>query len=436
MQEDIPGGPGGSGLPQQRGEPEPGLPLGQHVTISRAELGVEVNQNEIDPPNHAVIQPGLFEKILFLLRSTSMSTGLREDLLGGESRGDNRRDSGGELLFRGPQDHGGEEGEGDQDQFDEAQDAQVPPQQKLPSNVFLGGIEEKEKENLDTQPIESLHEQTPQVGNSDSDWESWANKVDISLANHTAKFGNLQGQINQTFDGINSWKEDVDQIRKDVQKFEIEVGNLQKETGNNQSQVGDINDELDHILRRIGPHAQVTWLGNVLRTAQGIRAIVSEFIMQHVPVIGDALRPKMLQLAREVSNQQKTEIVNLEREFQTEVRINIEQLANRVENATATVRRVEDMALARALQPSAPPQAPPGPTLEQFARVREDMDFLQEAVVQNRIAINELSGTAAVVKGLRAEVETLVLRAKFEISENLHSDESKSRDQNLKVLGN
>ena len=50
MQEDIPGGPGGPGLPQQRGEPEPGLPLGQHVTISRAELGVEVNQDEIDPP--------------------------------------------------------------------------------------------------------------------------------------------------------------------------------------------------------------------------------------------------------------------------------------------------------------------------------------------------------------------------------------------------
>ena len=98
------------------------------------------------------------------------------------------------------------------------------------------------------------------------------------------------------------------------------------------------------------------------------------------------------------------------------------------------MRRVEETAVARALQPIAPPQAPPGPTLEQFARVREDMGYLQEAVVQNRLAINQLSGTAIVVQGLRAEVETLVLRAKFEISENLHSDGSKSRDQNLKVF--
>ena len=54
---------------------------------------------------------------------------------------------------------------------------------------------------------------------------------------------------------------------------------------------------------------------------------------------------------------------------------------------------------------------------------------------QNRIAINQLSGTAAVVQGLRAEVETLVLRAKFEISEHLHSDESKSRNKNINCFG-
>ena len=226
----------------------------------------------------------------------------------------------------------------------------------------------------------------------------------------------------------------MDQIRPKVQKLGFEIENLERETGNNQRQISGVNDELDHILQQIGFDAQVTWLGNVLRTVPGIRAIESEFIMQHVPVIGDALRPKMLQVAQEVTNQQKTEIVNLEREFQSEIRRNIEQLANRVDNATATVRRVEETAVARALQPIAPPQAPPGPTLEQFARVREDMGYLQEAVVQNRLAINQLSGTAIVVQGLRAEVETLVLRAKFEISENLHSDGSKSRDQNLKVF--
>ena len=142
----------------------------------------------------------------------------------------------------------------------------------------------------------------PQVGNLESDWESWANKVDSSLVNHTAKFGNLQGEINQNFDGMNSWNEDVDHIRTKIQKFGIEIENLERETGNNQRQISGVNDELDHILQQIGFDAQVTWLGNVLRTVPGIRAIESEFIMQHVPLIGDALRPKMLQVAQEVTN--------------------------------------------------------------------------------------------------------------------------------------
>ena len=97
---------------------------------------------------------------------TTLSTGLREDHLGGELCGVDLQDCSGEIFSCGLQscglrDHEGEEGEGEQDKFDEAQDAQVTPQQKLSSNVFLGGIEEKEKENLYTQPIESLHDQTP-----------------------------------------------------------------------------------------------------------------------------------------------------------------------------------------------------------------------------------------------------------------------------------
>ena len=40
----------GDGQPQQREEQEPGLSVGQHVTISMAELRVKVNQDEIDPP--------------------------------------------------------------------------------------------------------------------------------------------------------------------------------------------------------------------------------------------------------------------------------------------------------------------------------------------------------------------------------------------------
>lgn len=120
-------------------------------------------------------------------------------------------------------------------------------------------------------------------------------------------------------------------------------------------------------------------------------------------------------------------------EITTDVRVNVEHLTARVEDATAAARRAEERVLALSLQPSAP-QAPPGPTLEQFARVREEMGWLQEAVVQNRTVINQLSETAVVVHGLRSEVEILVQRAKFEISTNLHSDESKSRDQNLKVF--
>ena len=57
---------------------------------------------------------------------------------------------------------------------------------------------------------------------------SWANKLDSSIVIQTAKFANIQGEINQHFDGINSWNEDVDQIRTNVQKFGIEIENLER----------------------------------------------------------------------------------------------------------------------------------------------------------------------------------------------------------------
>ena len=169
MQEDVLGGSGGLGLPQQQLRiEEPGL-VGQHVTINQAEMGikgVEPNQGVNTPPNHAVIQPGLINKLRNILYSRSSTsapfcTGPPEHVLGGEPRGGIGQDCGGELLFRGPQDHDGDqrEGEGDQDEYDEAQDAQVPPQQKLPSELFSGCTEEKK--NLDTRPPESLHDEPP-----------------------------------------------------------------------------------------------------------------------------------------------------------------------------------------------------------------------------------------------------------------------------------
>ena len=77
---------------------------------------------------------------------------------------------------------------------------------------------------------------------------------------------------------------------------------------------------------------------------------------------------------------------------------------------------------------------PLGPTLEQFARVERDLGQISEATTENRRAVTELTGLVGIVANLRGEVQLLVQRAQMEITHELHSDEARNPDQNIRLF--
>ena len=78
-----------------------------------------------------------------------------------------------------------------------------------------------------------------------------------------------------------------------------QVETLENESGDHQRMIKDMQDQVDLILRQNDPVEKVTWLVNVLNGAQNVRAIIGEIIAQHIPVIGDARKPKLSQIAQE-----------------------------------------------------------------------------------------------------------------------------------------
>ena len=248
----------------------------------------------------------------------------------------------------------------------------------------------------------------------------------------------FQRQIEHAFHEISLCAEELEIVKK----MHAEMATFQSANHDNARRHQAISADLERLENAVDSPNLTRWLGGVLRTVPDVRSIIGELIVQHAPMVGDALNRRfsengessVAQAKNVLTHQFDAKLGELDFRLKSEIATKFEQSQERTDaHLRSLIRQDWEASLGR-LPSSDGPVVPLGPTLEQFARVERDLGQISEATAENRRAVNELTGLVGIVANLRGEVQLLVQRAQMEITHELHSDEARNRDQNLRLF--